>query len=134
MRADVYKLSTERQKHMDKYVLQKELFDLPVGTVFVHDKDDSIAGSPGEGCLKLAWTDNGNCQKGVSYCAETFILHAKVRKNLEWFKASDQNVNWKHEREYLQRKVSMLESEKQKLDKVRGSLFGIWLLKKLGIK
>ncbi|MED0951254.1 hypothetical protein P4T70_24700 [Bacillus mobilis] len=134
MRTDVYKLSTERQKHMDKYILQKELFDLPVGTVFVHDKDDSIAGSPGAGCLKLAWTDNGNCQKGVSYSGETFILHAKVRTNLEWFRASDQNVNWKHEREYLQSKVRMLENEKQKLDKVRGSLFGIWLLRKLGIK
>ncbi|HHT7008332.1 TPA: hypothetical protein ACTZ3A_000871 [Bacillus cereus] len=134
MRTDAYKLSKERQKHMDKYILQKELFDLPVGTVFVHDKDDSIAGSPVEGCLKLAWMDNGNCQKGVSYAGETFILHAKVRKNLEWFRASDENVNWKHEREYLQSKVRMLEHEKQKLDKVRGSLFGIWLLKKLGIK
>ncbi|MFE8095802.1 hypothetical protein [Bacillus toyonensis] len=134
MREDVYRLSKERQKHMDKYILQKEMFDLPIGTVFVHDKDDNIKGSPVEGCLKLAWTDDGNCQKGVSYCAETFILHAKVRTNLEWFKAEDKNVHWKHEREFLQNKVRILEGEKRKLDKVRGSLLGIWLLKKLGLK
>lgn len=134
MREDIYRLSKERQKHMNKYILQKEMFDLPIGTVFVHDKDDNIKGSPAEGCLKLAWTDDGNCQKGVSYCAETFIFHAKVRNNLEWFKAAGENVNWKNEREYLQSKVRMLEHEKQKLDKVRGSLMGIWLLKKLGLK
>ncbi|MEC2708127.1 hypothetical protein P9Z39_20965 [Bacillus thuringiensis] len=141
MREDVYRLSKERQKHMDKYVLLKELFDLPIGTVFVHDKDDRVKGSPAAGCLKLAWTDDGNCQKDVWYAAETFILHADVRKNLEWFKAADDNVHWKNEKCYLERKLKKLEndnrkleSEKQKLDKVRGSVIGLWLLKKLKIK
>lgn len=135
-----YRLSKDRQKHMDKYVLQKELFDLPVGTVFVHDKDDRVKGSPAAGCLKLAWTDDGNCQKGVNYCGETFILHADVRRNLEWFKAADDNVHWKNEKYYLESELRKLEgknrkleNEKQKLDKVRGSVIGIWLLKRLGI-
>ncbi|PGA33312.1 hypothetical protein COL81_26940 [Bacillus toyonensis] len=141
MREDVYSLSKERQKHMDKYVLQKELFDLPIGTVFVHDREDRFKGSPAAGCLKLAWTDDGNCQKGVNYCGETFILHADVRKNVEWFIASDENVHWKNEKEYLETQLRnlegknrILENEKQKLDKVRGSVIGLWLLKKLRIK
>ncbi|OOR18149.1 MULTISPECIES: hypothetical protein [Bacillus cereus group] len=141
MREDIYRLSKERQKHMDKYILQKELFDLPIGTVFVHDMEDRFKGSPAAGCLKLAWTDDGNCQKGVNYCGETFILHADVRKDVEWFIASDENVHWKNEKEYLETQLRnlegknrILENEKQKLDKVRGSVIGLWLLKKLRIK
>ncbi|MDA1541965.1 hypothetical protein ACTFOJ_26345 [Bacillus cereus group sp. MYBK77-1] len=141
MREDIYRLSKERQRHMDKYVLQKELFDLPIGTVFVHDKDDRFKGSPAAGCLKLAWTDDGNCQKGVWYAAETFVFHADVRKNLEWFKAADENVHWKNEKEYFENKLQVLENknrklegEKQKLDKIRNSVIGLWLLKRLKLK
>jgi hypothetical protein len=77
-----YNLS-KRQIDMDKYILKKEMCGLPKGTIFVHDTEDEIRGSIAKGCLKLAWADRGQCQSG--YCGGTFVLHASVRKNKEWF-------------------------------------------------
>jgi hypothetical protein len=77
---------------MDRYILQKDIPGCKAGTLFVHDKKDTVYGSIMEGCLKLAWTDDGNCQKetntdtAIGLCGGTIIFHASVLKNEEWFK------------------------------------------------
>lgn len=61
-----------QDKRYDYYMLKKPLghdhrqhrigeFLLPAGAIFYHDKNDSVKGSPGDGCLKLCWTPEGNC-------------------------------------------------------------------------
>ena len=76
-------------------MFQREAFGLKKGTIFVHDVENNICGSPAEGFLKLAWTDDGNYQSG--HCDGTFILHADTRKDLKWFKEcnslKDKNKN-----------------------------------------
>lgn len=91
-----YRLTTERQKHMDKYVLLKDLPLVKAGTIFVHDKEDHFKGSHAAGCLKLAWTDNGDTQHGL--CAETIIFHADAIKETDWFrKIEEKDSNSKQE-------------------------------------
>lgn len=85
MEAYKYALYGNRQSTMKKYVLQKDTLGLKKGTVFVHDTEDSLVGSFAEGCLKLAWTDDGMCQIGAP-CGGTYILHASIRNDPEWFK------------------------------------------------
>lgn len=69
----------------DYYKLTQSLGDiLPAGTVFVHDKYDSVCGSIANGCLKLCWTPDGNCYHTVhnaGLCANTVILHAGFAKS-----------------------------------------------------
>lgn len=76
-------LTLERQKDMDRYVLLKDLPLVKKGTVFVHDKEDRVRGSLMSGCLKLAWTDDGNCQHML--CADTIVFHAKAIYEKDWF-------------------------------------------------
>ena len=93
---DKYRLTTERQKHMDKYVLLKNLPLVKAGTIFVHDKEDCFKGSHAGGCLKLAWTDNGDTQHGL--CVETIIFHADAIKETDWFrKIEEKDSNSKEE-------------------------------------
>lgn len=70
------------------YELMKPVPGLPSGVVFIHDKYDSIKGSPAHGCLKLAW-DNGNCQ--ADWCAETHIFPGQLSEDREWFKPIKNN-------------------------------------------
>ncbi|TPF18027.1 hypothetical protein [Priestia megaterium] len=86
-----YNLNKERQKEMDKYMLLKDIPLVKAGAIFVHDKEDNIRGSIGSGCLKLAWTDDGNCQRETvnnrcaGLCADTIVFHAIAKDDSEWF-------------------------------------------------
>lgn len=53
------------------------------GTIFYYDPKDDIRGSFGAGCLKLAWTNDGNCQCGL--CADTIVFHASMREDTSLF-------------------------------------------------
>lgn len=71
---------------MKAYKLLKDIPGAGAGTVFIHDKKDSIKGSIGWGCLKLAW-DDGNVQ-WESYChyvAETIVFPGQLVEDKEWF-------------------------------------------------
>jgi hypothetical protein len=78
-----FSLTSERQSKMKRYILQKDMPGIKKGAVFVHDEEDRIYGSIAGGCLKLAW-DNRMCQQG--YVGGTFVLHANVRKDPNWFR------------------------------------------------
>jgi hypothetical protein len=91
VKVNTHDLTSERQETMDKYMLLKDMPGLKAGAIFVHDTEDCIRGSFGDGCLKLAWI-NGDCQQG--FCADTFSLHASVRRNEEWFKKIEQKHSW----------------------------------------
>lgn len=56
---------------------------LPAGSIFYHDKNDSIKGSIGDGCLKLCWTPDGNCYGWI--CGDSMAFHASF-KNTNLFK------------------------------------------------
>lgn len=62
-------------KYTDYYELTQDVGSMPKGTIFYHDTDDTVRGSIAAGCLKLAWTSKGNCQKGCA-CADTVVFHA----------------------------------------------------------
>ena len=68
---------------MKAYKLLKNIPGMNAGAVFLHDKNDSVKGSFGCGCLKNAWVD-GNCQD--SWCAETHVFPGQLSKDREWFK------------------------------------------------
>jgi hypothetical protein len=99
-------LMSEDQKSMDRYILQKDIPGCKAGALFVHDKNDKVRGSIAQGCLKLAWTDNGNCQQetrsntSTGLCAETIVFHASVIKNEEWFIKES-----KHNRSHFKQKL-----------------------------
>ena len=62
----------------DYYELQVDLGGIvPKGAIFVHDPDDTVRGSPAEGCLKLCWTPDGKCYRaeGGGICANTVVFH-----------------------------------------------------------
>ena len=67
---------------MKAYKLLKDVPGLEAGAVFLHDKKDSVKGSIGYGCLKLAW-DSGACQ--MNWCAETYIFPGQLIDDKEWF-------------------------------------------------
>ena len=67
----------------DYYRLTKPFGMLPAGTIFVHDPDDHMYGSPARGCLKNCWTPDGNCYGGL--CGETVFLHYSFTRT-DWFK------------------------------------------------
>jgi hypothetical protein len=73
-----------------KTVLQayELLIDIPgakAGTVFCYDPEDSVKGSIGFGCLKLAWK-HGNVQHPFcDFCAETHVFPGQMIKEKEWF-------------------------------------------------
>lgn len=71
---------------MKAYKLLKDIPGVSAGAVFLHDKKDSVKGSVGYGCLKLAW-DLGGCQGNGNnrWCAETHIFPGQLAKDREWF-------------------------------------------------
>lgn len=66
----------------DYYRLTKQFGMLPAGTIFVHDPNDHMYGSPAKGCLKNCWTPDGNCYGGL--CGETVFLHYSFTRT-DWF-------------------------------------------------
>lgn len=63
----------------DYYELQTDLSGLvPKGAIFIHDIDDTENGSIANGCLKLCWTEQGNCYRGSkgSLCGNTVVFHS----------------------------------------------------------
>ena len=74
----------ENTKEYDRYKLRKVIPGLRAGAIFYHDKDDDIRGSLGCGCLKLAWTDDGNCQQ--NWCGDTFVFPGQLVAIRSWFK------------------------------------------------
>ena len=68
---------------MRAFELIRDMPMLERGAIFVFDeKNLSKLGSPGSGCLILAW-DSGNCQKG--WCGATFVLPGQCAKDPTWF-------------------------------------------------
>lgn len=56
---------------------------LPAGSIFYHDKHDSVKGSIGDGCLKLCWTPDGDCYGRL--CGDSMAFHAAF-KNTDLFR------------------------------------------------
>nr|WP_156736329.1 hypothetical protein [Mycobacterium sp. E3298] len=104
-----YILDRNRQQKMKKYILQKDMPGCKKGTVFVHDTEDDIVGSLAAGCLKLAWTDKGNCQETAQYCGGSFILHASLKDDPEWFK-EERTIN-QYAIEVLEKLIEKLKGE-----------------------
>lgn len=73
----------DEQYKMPLYKLKKDIPLVKAGTIFYYDENDDILGSPGAGCLKLAWTQDNNCQSGL--CADTIVFHANAIHDEEWF-------------------------------------------------
>ena len=61
------------QYNMPLYKLKKDIPLAEAGTIFYYD----------EGQLKMAWTQDGNCQNNL--CADTIIFHANAISDTEWF-------------------------------------------------
>ena len=83
------KRSTKRSKAFNDidteyYELLIDIGQVKKGTIFYYDPKDDIRGSVNNGCLKLAWTEEGNCQCGFE--ADTVIFHADMRKDVNLFK------------------------------------------------
>lgn len=75
-RYDYYKLTKSLGFNNSGYGLKQ--YVLPEGAIFVHDKEDSVKGSIGDGCLKLCWTPDGNTYGWIAGGAMCF--HASFKK------------------------------------------------------
>jgi hypothetical protein len=75
------------QHGYDYYRLKKDCLGLKQGAIFYHDKNDHTLGSIMEGCLKLAWDVDGNCNFGTA--GDTYILHASARKDFDYLELID---------------------------------------------
>lgn len=72
------------QYEMPIYELMRDIPLVNAGALFYYDENDKVKGSVGAGCLKLAWSIDGNCQNTL--CADTIIFHANARRDPSWFK------------------------------------------------
>ena len=100
-------------RNTEYYELQQDFGPLNKGAIFYWDKDDDIRGSIAEGCLKLCWSHEGDCQCG--YVGGAFIFHAGLRKDPRLFKLAQwpENMNvWERDAKEQNRKVCQ---EKQDL-------------------
>ena len=105
----------------DYYELTQDLGFLPKGTIFVHDKEDHVRGSLAEGCLKLCWTEDGNCPGNSSQqiSGETVIFHAEfINTNL--FKLAKKRTKVDEAIELLLKAVHTLEEVRKKEDEQNG--------------
>ena len=75
-RYDYYRLTKSLGFNNSGYGIKN--YALPEGAIFVHDKDDSVHGSIGDGCLKLCWTPEGNTYGWI--CGGTMCFHAAFRR------------------------------------------------------
>ncbi len=71
---------------MKAYKLLKDIPGLPAGTVFIHDKHDTMRGNVACGCLKNAWND-GNTQGNEEqhWCASTHVFPGQLADDRRWF-------------------------------------------------
>lgn len=76
-------MEVREQYKMPLYKLKKDIPLCKKGTIFYYDKDDKRLGSIGNGCLKMAWTEDGNCQNML--CGDTIVFHANAIKDTKWF-------------------------------------------------
>lgn len=88
---------------------------IPKGAIFVHDTDDHVRGSIGDGCLKLCWTPDGNCYG--SLCSSTVIFHAEF-KNTDLFRLVDSKASKKE----IARLESIIDDLEAQLSKAKDSL------------
>ncbi len=73
----------EEQYEMPLYKLKKDIPLMKAGAIFYYDSTDQVLGSIGAGCLKLAWTKDGDCQDFL--CADTIVFHTNAIRDSEWF-------------------------------------------------
>ena len=59
------------------YRTTKDIGFLPAGTIFFHDKEDTLYGSIAKGCIKLCWSPSGDCVGNIEQriCGGTVIFH-----------------------------------------------------------
>lgn len=103
----------------DYYETTEKIGFLPKGTIFYHDKDDDINGSPAEGCLKLCWTPDGNCygDKDTQICGGTVIFHTSfIRRGL--FKEINDYNDVKHKKQELESLIYRLNCEMENAKKI----------------
>ena len=72
-------------KGTEYYKLQINIGAAGAGTVFYYDPDDSVRGSIAEGCLKLAWSADGDCQCEPMLAGEAIVFPASFRKDKRVF-------------------------------------------------
>ena len=58
------------------YTLLKDIPGLKAGATFYYDPSDAVRGSVALGCLKLAWTKNGDCQQ--DWVADVFVFPGQL--------------------------------------------------------
>ena len=73
-------------ENMEYYELQIDIGAAKKGTIFYYDENDDIRGSITSGCLKPAWTEDGDCQCKPMLCADTIIFHSDFKKDETIFK------------------------------------------------
>lgn len=86
---------------------------LPAGSIFYHDKNDSVRGSIGAGCLKLCWTPDGNCYGWI--CGGSMAFHASF-KDTDLFRLV-QPEKYIDKVNELKNAISVLESQLEELRK-----------------
>jgi hypothetical protein len=84
---------------------------LPAGSIFYHDKSDSVRGSIGDGCLKLCWTPDGNCYGWI--CGGSMAFHAAF-KNTDLFRLV-QPENYIDKVIELKNAIAVLENQLEEL-------------------
>lgn len=103
------------------YELTQDLGFLPKGTIFVHDKEDHVRGSLANGCLKLCFTEDGNCPGNSSQkiCGETVIFHTEfINTNL--FKLAKKRTKVEEAIDLLLKAVHTLAEVREKEDEQNG--------------
>lgn len=75
------------QKGYDYYRLKKDCLGLKQGAIFYHDEKDHTLGSIIEGCLKLTWDADGNCNFGS--CGDTYVLHVSAKNDINYLELID---------------------------------------------
>lgn len=78
-------------KDTEYYVLQKPLGKIPSGAIFYYDPLDNVRGSLAQGCLKLAWTEDGDCCGG--FAGDTIVFHASFRNDKTMFQKSNFTID-----------------------------------------
>jgi hypothetical protein len=73
------------------YRLLKDIPGCEAGTVFLYDRQDSIKGSIGLGCLKNAWIKGGVQGR---FCAETHVFPGQMKDDHEWFQSMDNDGSY----------------------------------------
>lgn len=68
-------MDCKKQYQMPLYRLKHDIPLMRKGAIFYYNA--------AEGCLKLAWTKDGNCQQ--NFCADTIVFHEAAMLDNSWF-------------------------------------------------